>query len=249
MIGKDAVLSHDGNDVGGNTHCHKVEQWNELTEGNAIADGKRLHEFETYATTRQIFVRIGGILTLGIEDGNCWRQFLVGHVVVANNEINAQTLGIGNFFDCLDAAVEHNDEFYTRLVGVVHTLNRHPISLLVSVGNVVVEFRIELLQEAIYQCDSSASIHIVVAINHHPLSVSHRLVQAVNRAVHIAHEERVMKCLQLRAEISACFVGCGDSPLHKQEAQRFAHTDFLRQFSRSRFLFWCRFFVVPFVIH
>ena len=52
------VFSHDGNNVRSDTYGNQVEQWNEVMELDAITDGKCLHEFEAYAATGKVLVRI-----------------------------------------------------------------------------------------------------------------------------------------------------------------------------------------------
>ena len=49
------------------------------------------------------------VAPLRVENGHGGRQFFVRHVVVANDEIDAQFFGVGNRFNCLDAGVEHDD--------------------------------------------------------------------------------------------------------------------------------------------
>ena len=50
VIGHDAVLVHDGHDVGGDGYGHEVEQRLQLVVvGQAVAFGERLHELETHA--------------------------------------------------------------------------------------------------------------------------------------------------------------------------------------------------------
>ena len=51
---------------------------------------------------------IGGVLALRVEYGHRWRHLIVGHMMVADNEVDAKTLGIGNLLVGLDAAVEDN---------------------------------------------------------------------------------------------------------------------------------------------
>ena len=109
--GQDAVLACHRDDVGCNGYGTEVKQRNEPREGDAVVLGKSLHELESHATAAQMLERIGGVHTLGIEDGHSRRQFLIGHVMVADDKVYAKRVGIVDFFDCLDAAVEHNNQF------------------------------------------------------------------------------------------------------------------------------------------
>ena len=51
---------------------------------------------------------VGRVLTLWIEDSHSWRQYLIGHVMIADDEINVMLFGLSYFVDCLNAAVQHN---------------------------------------------------------------------------------------------------------------------------------------------
>ena len=82
---------------------------------------------------------IGGVLAFRIEYGHRWRHLIVGHMMVADNEVDAKTLGIGNLLVGLYAAVEDNHQFYALFLGLVDSLATHSVALLVSVGDIVVD--------------------------------------------------------------------------------------------------------------
>ena len=73
MISQDTVFAHDGHNVRCYTNRYQVEQGSELIKFDAVVDGKGLHELEPYAASRQVFVRISGIRTLGVQNGNSRR--------------------------------------------------------------------------------------------------------------------------------------------------------------------------------
>ena len=110
--GKNAVLAHNGYKVRGDTHCNKVKESIQLLGRYTVVNCKRLHELEAHATTRKMRIRVGRIGSLRIEHRNGTGQFLIGHMVVAHNEIYAQRLGIGNLVNGLDATVEHYNKFH-----------------------------------------------------------------------------------------------------------------------------------------
>ena len=100
--------------------------------------------------------------------------------MITDDEVYAKTLGIFYLLDGLDATVKDDDKFDTRLVRKVDSLLAHSISLVIAVGDVVVDVGIELLQELKDQSNGGAAIHIVVAIDQDALLASHRIIQAVN---------------------------------------------------------------------
>ena len=146
--------------------------------------------------------RISVVSTFGIKNGNGRRQFIVGHVMVAYDEVDAETLGIGYFVNGLDAAVEDYDELYTRLLGIVDALLAHTVALVVTVGDVILDVGVELLYKLIHQRYSRASVYVVIAIHQDALLAPHSVVKAVDGQVHILHEERIDKVGQLRMEES-----------------------------------------------
>ena len=116
-----------------------LRPWKESREGNAVVFGKGLHELEAHAAAAQLLERVGVVGAFGVEDGHGGGHHIVGHVMVADDKVDAQALGIGNFLDGLDAAVEYNDEFDARFVGKVHALATHSVALIVAVGDVIVD--------------------------------------------------------------------------------------------------------------
>ena len=145
VVGKDAVLAHNGHDVRSNADGTEVEKRDKLGELNTVVDGKSLYQLEAHAAAAEVLVGIRVVRTLGVQNSHSGRQLLVRHMVVADNEVDAFFLGVGNFVDCLDAAVEHNNEPDTRLASIVHSLARNAVTILVAVGDVVVDVAIELL--------------------------------------------------------------------------------------------------------
>ena len=110
MICQYAVLAHYRHDVGSDTNGAEIEQRDKTREWDAIVLGKSLHEFETNATTAEILEGVGGVCALGVENSHGIWQFVIRYVVVADDEVDAQALGIGYLFDSLYAAVEHYDK-------------------------------------------------------------------------------------------------------------------------------------------
>ena len=135
------------------------------------------------------------------------------------------------------------------LDSIVHTHNGHAISLVVTVGNIVVDVTVELLQETINQCYCRTSVHIIVAIDHDTLLTSHRLVEPFHCHIHILHQERVMQVLKLWTKIRTCRFGGLYAALHQHLADYGADVDSVSQSLRRFQFLGCRWLVIPFVIH
>ena len=214
-----AVFILHGHDVGCYAHSTEVEQGDEPREGNAIVLGKGLHELKSHAASAEMLEGVGVVFALRVENGGSRRHHLVGDVVVANDEVDAKTLGIGYFVDCLDTAIENDNEFHTGFLGKVYSFLAHAISLVIAVGDIVVDVRIELLEKLVYQCYSCAPVDIVVAIDHNAFFAPHCVVQTVNSHVHIFHQKRIDEVVELGTEES---LGCrfsSDAAAYEQSAQ------------------------------
>ena len=105
VIGKHAVLAHDRYDIGGNAHGDQIQQWSQLVKLYPVVHGKSLHELESHTAARQMIVRISRVEPFGVQDSHGRWQHIVGHMMVADDEVDALFLGIRNLLYSLDAAV------------------------------------------------------------------------------------------------------------------------------------------------
>lgn len=202
MIGENAVLLGYGHDIGSYAYGTEVEQRYESGEGYAVVLGERLHQLESHAASAEMLERVGVVGSLRVEDSHGWRQFFVWHVVVADDEVDAERLGVGYLFNSLDAAVEDDDELHAGLLGVVDAFLAYAVTFVVAIGDVILDVGVELLYELIHQCYRSASVHVVVAVDEYAFLAAHRVVEAVDGEVHVLHEEGVDEVCQLRMEES-----------------------------------------------
>ena len=92
-----------------------------------------------------MFERIAVVGTLRIEYRHGFWQRLIGHVVVADDKVDAERLSVCHFLHGLYSAVEYYNELYPVLIGVVDALFTHAVTFVIAVGNVVLDVRIELL--------------------------------------------------------------------------------------------------------
>ena len=135
-VSQDTVLVRQRNDIRCNAHNNQIEQTLDLRERNVVAQGIRLHQFETYTTTRQLLERILAIVALGIEYRDRLGQMICGQVMVANDVVDTLLFGIGHLLGRFDAAIERDHKTHTLACCVVYTLDRHAITLVITVGNI-----------------------------------------------------------------------------------------------------------------
>ena len=187
MIGQDTVFAHDRYNIRCNAYSGQVEQRNQMMKLDAVTDGKSLHEFEPHATSRKMGVWVCIIQSFGIQDGNGRGQYVVRYMMVADDKVNSLLFGIRNLFYGFNAAVQYDDKPYSGFSGVVNSFFGNSVSFVITVRDVIVKVRIELLNELVDQCHSRGTVHIVISINQNALFLSHRHVQAFHCDVHILH--------------------------------------------------------------
>ena len=60
--------------------------------------------------------RIGRVGAFRVEYSHSWRQNLIWHMVVADDEIYTLLFGIGNLLNGLEATFKYNVEFLTSIL-------------------------------------------------------------------------------------------------------------------------------------
>ena len=160
--------------------------------------------------------------------------------MVADDEVDAFFLGILNLFDCLDSAIEHNNQLHADFGSVVDTFHWNAISFLVTGGDIVFHIRIKIKEILIHKCYGSCSVNVVVAIHHNFLLQPHGIIKPLHRFVHILHEEWVVHLWHWWVEELLHFVPSLDASLHQQLANGRAVGKLSRQLGLYSFLFGCQ---------
>ena len=246
---QNAVLVNHRHKVGRYAYGTEVEQRDEPGEGYAVVFGKCLHKLKAHSAAAKVLKRIGVALALGVENGRGLRQFLVGHVMIANNKVYAYALGIVNLLDSLDATVENDDELHARLPGIFKPFLAHAIPFVVAVGYVIIDVRVELPQKLIHQRHRGASVYVVIAVHQDALFAPHGVVETVYGHVHILHQEGVDKVCELWTEESfgrrlRCY-----APVDEQTGQNGVDVKLLPQLFGGVFLGGRRLLIIPFEVH
>ena len=249
VVGQDAVLAHDGDDVRGDAYGAEVEQRHEFVEFDAVAHGEGLHELESHPAARQVGIGIAVVAAFGVEDGHGGRYDVIGYVVVADDEVDAQFAGVCDFLYRLDAAVQYDDEFHPRFVGIVHTLARDAVAFLVAVRDVEVDVGVELPQKLEYQCHGGTAVHIIVSVDENAFLASHSVVEPFNGGLHVVHEEGVVQVGELGAEKTLHPGLVRDAAVQQQAAQCRVYAGSSGQFFSLGGGSGREWFVIPFVIH
>ena len=65
-------------------------------------------------------------------------------MMVADDKVDAFPLGVCHLVGGLNATIKHDDKSDTRLAGIIDSLSRNAIAILVAVRDVIVNVAVEL---------------------------------------------------------------------------------------------------------
>ena len=151
----------------------------------------------------------GAVDPLGVQNGYGAGNLLGREVVVADDEIHAFRLCIGNLFRGLDAAVQGDDEADALVGRQIDPLDRDAVPFGIAVRDVEHQvFVPDLAQELVDQRDGRAAVHVVVAVDHDLLIVRHGALDPLDRLVHVLHQEGIVQVRETRSkELLRLFYG------------------------------------------
>ncbi len=198
----------------------------DLRERYAVLAGISLDELEPDAAARQLVERVVAVGAFRIENSHC-RRYLVGReMMVADDEIHAPFLCIGNLLYGLNAAIQRYDQLYALAHGVVDAADRYAVTVDISVGNVERQILVSYLaQKLVYERYGRSAVHIVVAVYHHLLVIAHGLLHALHRPVHILHKEGIVQVGELRSEELLRLLHGVYASLYKQVRKNGGHAE------------------------
>ena len=175
-----------------------------------------LNNLKADATTGELLIGVGAVETFRVEYRHSLGDVIaVGQVVVANDEVDAQTARIGHLFVGLDATVEGDDKFHTRFFCIVDTLKRNAIALAVAVGDIEIDIVVERLQIGIDKGNRRGAVNIIVAVNKDAFTPSNRLIDTSNGTVHVLYTERIMMLVEPGSEKTSGLFKCGNTTFNK----------------------------------
>ena len=145
------VLTGERHNIGCNAHGHQVKHGVEVVHlPQTIALGESLHELEAHATSRQSLEGISVVDQLGIQNRCRVRQLIVRNMVITHDELDALFLGIRNLVDCLDAAIEHDNQFHPNRSRIIDTLQRDTITVVITRRDIVFQIGVNVLKILIH---------------------------------------------------------------------------------------------------
>ena len=113
--------------------------------------------------------------------------------MVANDEIDSETVGIVHPVHRFDAAIECNNQRAAFLFGGIDTFLRDAVPFRITVRDIINKVIRLCLEERVHERHGSRSVHVIIAIDHDALMVVNGSAKPVNGCAHILHQERVVQ--------------------------------------------------------
>ena len=199
-MSQNPVFIRHGYQIRRDADHEKVEQRDQGLERYAVFLRICLNQLEAYSTAGKVIERIMAIIPLRIKYCHGLRKFVLRKMVVTDDHVYALASCIFDLFIGLDAAVKGYDKPEAVFRGPVYALVRHTVTFIISFRDIEVDLTGKFAQERIYERHGCRSVHIVVTIDEYLLMVLHCLADPFHSLVHIGHQERVMKVVQIRTE-------------------------------------------------
>ena len=165
----------------------------------------------------------------GIDDRRRIRQGAWNLMVIQDDGVDAQGLGIGNRIVIGNAAVDGDDQAAPPLANPVDGLPVQTVSFVDPVRNVVLHGGIELLQELDQNDDGGDPVRVVIPENGYLLTPVNSLQRAVDGPAHVLEQEGTVKVVEGGGEIAPCLVGIEDVPARQDAGNDRMNSELPRQ--------------------
>ena len=201
-----AVFIPDGHDVRDRTDGNKVgivraDAAHRILLGDAGALGlKRAEQLEDNADACQLLERIGAVGAARVDNGGGVRQLAVALVMVGDHHVHAARVRVLDLDGRGDAGVDRDDQPRPLVDELIDRAFTHTVALAHAVGDIVPHIRIECLQIQVENADRGDAVHVVVAVDDDAFPGSERLLNAGDRAIHVAEQHGGMQHFFLHAE-------------------------------------------------
>src|SRR5262245_30094363 len=121
-------------------------------------------------------------------------------MVVANNEINADTFCISDQLSRFDTAVQRDDKTKAILFCKIDRCFAYTITFAVAMRYIKTDQRMEFAEEFIHGGNSRRAIHIIIAEYQYLFLCMDRRDDPFNGFIHVFHQPWAMKIVQLWSE-------------------------------------------------
>ena len=226
-----SVLAEKRHDIGDRTQSHDVEVAGECPAAHLLP--KRLTELERHADTGDIFVGIGAVSAVRVEDGERLRQLLARQVMVGDDDIDL-FLRRRHLCHGGNAAVHRDDQRSSLRDDLVERFLVQPITVLLPMRNEVIAVGTKQPKIAAQERGRRDAVDVVVAVDDDALLPFDRPPDARDGGRHILHEEGIVKRLLFGMKKRARRLLRFYAAVQKKRRREGRRADALRKFHGSR---------------
>ena len=154
----------------------------------ALVEGE--HQLERHAHAGKVLERVGAVRPVRIDHCRGVGQGLLALVMIRNDQIDAQRIGVGGFLHTGDAAVHGDDQRHAGFRERADRLAAQAVALLGAAGDVHDRVRAAGAQIVGQKAGGGDAVHIIIAVYRNLFAVGQRAGDALNGLVHILHQKR-----------------------------------------------------------
>ncbi len=187
--GEHPVLLHQRDHVRDGADCHEVgvraQRQRQVDELVAGIFQERVRQLEGHADAGEVAAGIRA--ELGRDDG-AGGQVALELVVVGDDDVHPERLGLGHLCASVDPAVDRDQELDPGGGQLVHRRRRDAVAVAEAVGQPPAHVRAQVAEDADQQERGRDAVGVVVTVHGDGLAALQRLVDAPPRLGHAAHE-------------------------------------------------------------
>ncbi len=159
-------------------------------------------------TTGQMLEGVSGTRHFGIDDGQGRRQGITADVMIKDDRIDAEAVGMGNLRKIGNAAIDGDHQRDLVFMSLVNARESHAIRI-VTFGQLIGNIQTHAPQFLDQQCSAGNTIHIAISDDAHLLPFCNRFIDAVDHLFHVIEEEGVVQIGKLLLQKKLyLFAGC-----------------------------------------
>ena len=183
-----AVFPHQGHHVRDGADGDQVRVAVQYPSGVAL---HRAEQLEGHADACQIVARIGAVGALGVHDCNGGGQRFPALVVVGDDHVDAEAVGIGSFLHGRYTAVDGDDQADPHPVQRIHGGGVDAVAFLHAVGDVELTRDAAPAQIICHHAGAGDPVHVIIAVDRDMFSVRDGALQTRHRRREIRQQQGI----------------------------------------------------------
>ena len=170
------------------------------------------HQLQRHAAPGQVLEGIAAVKPVGVHHRAGGRQLLLALMVVGDDHVHAQGVGIGHLLHAGDAAVHRYQQPDALVMQGQNGVLSQAVPILDAAGDIVHHVAAPG-QEVIHQNHRGGdAVHVIVAEYGDPFPIGQGAVHPPGSPVHILHQKRGIGQLPVPLQEGSGLLRCGDAP-------------------------------------